>query len=121
MWKFIVFLIGAVHAQSAPPSVSYLIYSTQALCLQRSQQMCQAMGCDGINVKYWWDCSTRLSGGLVGPAPVVSGSYAMRIQSGTAFDVTAQSMQSGGVQGLTASEQSKTVPAASIQPLVAVP
>lgn len=101
-------LISASAALAQGGAGGYLIYSSQALCLTRSQQMCTAMGCDGVNVIYWWDCSTALQSGTVGANAVTAGSFAMRIDSGQ-FGPTASNNVSGGTQGLTAQEQSSLV------------
>jgi hypothetical protein len=116
MWKLLALIIGAASAQTPP---SYLIYPDQATCLQRSQQMCAAMGCDGVLTKYWWDCTTGpLSSGLVGPNAVPAGSYAMRIESTGNFSIAASNQVSGGTQGLTTQEQGKLVTSTQIAPLL---
>lgn len=119
--KLLTLLIGLATAQTAVQPPSYIIYYSQSLCLQRSQQMCQAMGCDGIHTIYWWDCNTALNAGTVGPTAVVSGSYAMRIDTGTRFAVTATNLVSNGIQGLNATEQSQLVTQSALMPLMVNP
>jgi hypothetical protein len=54
-------------AQVVGSNNTYLIYPNQAACLARSQQMCQAMGYDGKQTIYWWDCNAGpLSAGTQG-------------------------------------------------------
>lgn len=108
MLKLLALLLGITQAFAQGGSGGYLIFSSQALCLTRSQQMCAAMGCDGTLTKYWWDCSTALQSGTVGANAVTAGSFAMRIDSGQ-FGPTASNNVSGGTQGLTAQEQSSLV------------
>lgn len=114
-------LAGATAAQAQ--ANQYLIFPSQAACLTRSAAMCQALGCDGVNVIWWWDCYTTgpLSAGLVGPTAVLAGSYAMKIEpSRAAFGATYANQKSGGVVGLSAAEQAALVSAAAIAPLLPV-
>jgi len=102
----LVFVLFAATAQAQ--TANYLILSSRALCLARSQQQCQAMGCDGVHTIYWWDCSTGpLSAGMVGPTAVFSGSYAMAIMPSGPYSAV----------GLTASEQSKLATPSAVAPL----
>ena len=109
----------AADAQSTTPAAYYLIYTSQALCLARSQAMCTAMHCDGVQTKYWWDCSTGpLKAGTVGPTAVFSGSYALAIQASGPFAATASNNVSGGNVGLSTSEQSSLITATAIAPVL---
>ena len=119
MLKLLALIVSAAFGQTVTQPPSYLIFSSQALCLQRSQQMCVAMGCDGVHTKYWWDCAAGpLSNGLVGPNAVTAGSYAMRIEQSGRFSSAASNSVSGGTQGLAAQEQSKLVTSAQIAPVL---
>lgn len=116
MLKFLGFIlgIGAAHAQ-AVGSPTYLIYPNQAACLARSQAQCVALGCDGVNTQYWWDCATGpLKSGLVGPTAVTAGSYALRVQTTGPFAAVHPVL---GV-GLTIVEQGKVVTPAIIAPVL---
>lgn len=116
MLKLFALFIGMAHSQ-AVGSPSYLIFPNQAACLTRSQQMCAAMGCDGVNTKFWWSCSTPLNAGTVGPTVVLAGSFAMRIEQSGPFGRTTSNSVSG-VQGLTTAEQSNLVSAIALVPLI---
>jgi hypothetical protein len=114
MLKWLTLLIGLAFAQTAQAQ-SYLIYTTQAACLARSQAMCVAMGCDGVNTKYWWSCDTGpLKSGMVGPTAVFAGSYALRVDPSGPFSAVHPAK---GV-GLSASEQTNLKGAAVIAPVL---
>lgn len=110
MLRILALLLAFTQAAQAE---SYLIFSSQTQCRARSQQMCQAMGCDGVHSIYWWDCSYSLNPGLVGPNAVTSGSYAMRTEDAGRFSLSTSNLVSNGPQGLTTQEQSSLVPAAT--------
>jgi hypothetical protein len=114
MLKFLALLIGVANAQ-AVGTPSYLIFPSQVQCMQRSQAQCQALGCDGVNTIFWWDCTTGpLSSGLVGARAVTAGSYAMRIESTGPFSAIHPSK---GV-GLTALEQTSLASPTAIAPVL---
>jgi hypothetical protein len=113
--KWLLLFIGVAHAQTAP---TYLIFPNQAACLARSQAQCAALGCDGVNTIYWWDCSAGpLKSGLVGPTAVTAGSYAMRIESTGPFTA----IHPAKAVGLTILEQSSLKTAAAIAPVLPPP
>lgn len=99
-------------------SPSYLIFPTEAACLARSKQQCQALGCDGVLTKYWWSCIGPLSAGLIGPAAVTAGSYAIQVQSNGPFGATTATQVSPTVVGLATAEQMRLVSQTAIAPLL---
>ena len=114
MLRLLALFIGIAYAQATSPS--YLIYSTMPLCQTRSVAQCAALGCDGVNTVYWWDCSTGpLKSGLVGPNAVTSGSYAMMIQTSPSVFSAVHPIR--GI-GLTTSEINKLVSATAISPVL---
>lgn len=116
MLKLIGLLVGAAMAQTAT-SPSYLIFPSLAACQARSQQMCQAMGCDGVHSIYWWAC-IPLNAGTIGPTAVPAGSYAMRVEANGRFGVSSSNLVSNGTQGLTVQEQSQLNTATDVNPLI---
>lgn len=119
LFFLLAFFPSIAFAQTPP---NYMIYASQAQCLQRSQQQCQALGCDGVNTIYWWACfNGPLKAGLVGPNAVPAGSYAMRVDASGSYGPTYQTPTSGGAFGLTTVEQGKLVTQAQIAPLLPAP
>jgi hypothetical protein len=118
MLKLIALFIGIAHAQTVNAQ-QYLIFANQPACQARAQQQCQALGCDGKQTIYWWDCSTGpLSAGTVGATAVAAGSYAMAIQPSGIYSISDTTTKGSGT--LTPSEQSSLVSAAAIAPVLPV-
>ena len=114
------FVLGSAalitHAQQAN---TYLIFSSQALCQARAHTQAVALNYPQLNSgdatpANWWTCTGPLSAGLVGPNAVTSGSYALTIQPGTAFDVTGTNKVVSSAVGLSSGDQAKLVTAAQI-------
>lgn len=84
-------LPGVALAQTQ--TQQYLPQATIEAALARSATQCTAMGCDGINTKYWWQAIT--------------------LQNGTAA-VVIEASGPYGPAGLTAAEQAALVPYATM-------
>jgi hypothetical protein len=114
MLKWLTLLIGITAAQAAEAQ-SFLIYTSQALCLVRSQAQCVALGCDGVHTIYWWSCDTGpLKSGMVGPTAVFAGSYGLQVAPSGPFSAV---QPTKGV-GLSAGEQTNLKSAAAIVPVL---
>lgn len=92
-----------------PPPPSYLVMPDQASALARSQQQCQALGCDGVKTRYWW-----------GVQPLSDGTAALVIDQAGASAATTTSAKAPQPTGLSAAEQSFLQSAAAIAPLLPV-
>lgn len=97
---------------------SYLIFSTQAAALSRSQQQCAALKCDGVQTIWWWNTVGPLSAGTAGLQVVTANSYALDIQASGPFSATDTNKVGTGT--LTSAEISALVTAAQIAPLFPV-
>lgn len=103
MLKLLAMLIGAAHAQAVDLN-TYLVFSTPAAAILRSQQMCTAVSCVAPNTRCWWNM-LQLSDGRGALQVQPNGPY-----SKSAIGVTACAVGCG----LAAGEQSRLVTAASL-------
>lgn len=92
MLKLFAFFISIAHAQVVNLN-TYLVFPTPQQALARSQQQCQALGCDGTLTKYWWNVVT-----------LTDGTGAVEIQPSGAFGKTT-TVGPCAVCGLTPAEQ----------------
>lgn len=86
----------------------YLVFATLAAAQARSQQQCQALGCDGVQTVFWWSV-----------IPLTGGGGAIQIRPGDpCFDkiyaVGCGHAGSGAGTGMTTTEQSALAPATSV-------
>lgn len=109
-----------VQVQTIPGGFQYIVYSTQALALARSQTQCGAVKCDGVKTQYWWNVIGPLNAGTAGLQSVAANSYAVEVRPGDPyFDATTKTVAACAVGcGLTPPEQATLVTAAQIAPLV---
>ncbi len=93
---------------------SYLIFTTQALALARSQAMCATVKCDGVKTVYWWNVIGPTNAGSISGTAVTANSYAIEIQgSGFYGKVTNVGACAVGC-GLSTAEQGSLVTAAQL-------
>lgn len=87
-WLLFIVLVSAAQAQT------YLPQPDMATCLARSQAQCQALGCDGVNTRYWWTC-----------IPLMDGTAAIEVRPGSPFDATTTNLIARTPVGLSGAEQ----------------
>lgn len=94
-------------APALPPS--YFVMADMASALARSQQQCQALGCDGVKTRYWWSVQ-----------PLIDGTAALVIDQSGPGAATTTSAKAPQPTGLSPAEQSSLQSAAAIAPLLPV-
>jgi hypothetical protein len=92
----LIFLATPALAQQTSTNNKFLSLASVAACCTRSQQQCTALHCDGITTKYWWSCQ-------VAPDNTAA---VTTVPGDPNFDATTSNQVSGGVVGLSTSEQS---------------
>ena len=93
-------------APSLASAQSYLIEPSLAQCQARSAQQCTALGCDGVQTKYWWSCQVFASPTVTGGASGAGGTSGLTIIPGDGwYDVTTTNSVAKSPTGLTPQEQ----------------
>ncbi len=101
----------------------YLVFSKEWQCEERSEEMCAAMKCDGVQTKQWWRCVGPLSAGkataVAGSIAIAAGSWALQIEDSGPFSAQTSNAVSGGLVSLNwFVEQRALVSADEIAPLL---
>lgn len=110
-------LVGIAAAQTVNTADSYLVFSTQAAALARSQTQCTALKCDGVQTIYWWNVIGPLNAGTAGSTAVAANSYAVEIQPSGPYGATTTTSKVAVPTGLSTSEQSSLVTGTALGPL----
>ena len=117
----IVLLLTATLARAQGVPSTYLIFSTQAAALARSQAMCASFGaakCDGTLTKYWWNVVGPLNAGTAQGKVVTAGSYAVEIQNVGPY--ATNGWPACALCGLTPTEKTNSVTAVQLAPLMPI-
>ena len=91
--RALAFVLLLLPTVALAQTQQYLPQATMEAALARSATQCTAMGCDGVNTKYWW-ATVALQNGTAAVVIEASGPY--------------------GPTGLTAAEQAALVPYATM-------
>ena len=106
MLKYLaVFLALAGTAQAQQATSSYLVESSLTAARARSAAQCTALGCDGVDTKYWWSVYALTDGTAV-----------VEIEPAGPYGASFTSSKGSG--SLTTAEQAVLVPYSTIQPLL---
>lgn len=90
---FAALFVSAAIAQVVDLN-SYLTFSTPQAASERSQQMCGAVGCDGVRTRCWWAVKV-----------LSDGTAALRIEPGGFYGKTTTAAACAVGCGLTTTEQ----------------
>jgi hypothetical protein len=90
----------------------YLPQSALPVAQVRSQQQASALGCDGVQTRYWWAVASYVAPDALG------NNAAVVIYPGTPFDVTTANLKVINPVGLTAQEQAALQTAQQVAPLL---
>jgi len=104
MLNLFIFLLALTPA--AALGQTYLVEPSQAACLARSATQCTALGCDGVQTKYWWACQVLATATATGGSSGSGGTTAIQIAPGDRyFDVTTTNAKVATPTGLSSAEQ----------------